>query len=75
MSYETLQITRKNMVAYLTLNRPERLNSFDMKLGHELYDALETVAKDSEIRVSCPPRDWERILWWRGCQGNACGDR
>jgi len=51
MSYETLQITRKNMVAYLTLNRPERLNSFDMKLGHELYDALETVAKDSEIRV------------------------
>ena len=51
MSYETLQITRKNMVAYLILNRPERLNSFDMKLGHELYDALETVAKDIEIRV------------------------
>ena len=51
MSYETLQITRKNMVAYITLNRPERLNSFDMKLGHELSDALQNIAKDNEIRL------------------------
>lgn len=51
MCYETLQITRKKKVAYITLNRPERLNSFDMTLGHELYDALEVVAKENDIRV------------------------
>jgi 2-(1,2-epoxy-1,2-dihydrophenyl)acetyl-CoA isomerase len=51
MSYETLQISIKNNVASITLNRPERLNSFDMQLGHELYDALQNVAQDRDIRV------------------------
>jgi 2-(1,2-epoxy-1,2-dihydrophenyl)acetyl-CoA isomerase len=51
MNYETLQITSKDAVAYITLNRPERLNSFDMKLGHELYDALQAVAQDNVIRM------------------------
>jgi 2-(1,2-epoxy-1,2-dihydrophenyl)acetyl-CoA isomerase len=51
MSYETLQLTIKDMVAYITLNRPDRLNSFDMKLGHELYDVLQEVAKDQDVRV------------------------
>jgi 2-(1,2-epoxy-1,2-dihydrophenyl)acetyl-CoA isomerase len=51
MTYETLQISHKEKVAFITLNRPERLNSFDMKLGHELYDALHSVAKETEVRV------------------------
>lgn len=51
MSYETLSVTRKNMVATITLNRPERLNSFDMKLGSELSDALQDIAQDKTIRV------------------------
>jgi 2-(1,2-epoxy-1,2-dihydrophenyl)acetyl-CoA isomerase len=51
MSYETLQMTLKDMVATITLNRPDRLNSFDMKLGHELYDVLQDVAKNQEVRV------------------------
>ena len=51
MNYETLQITRKDMVAFITLNRPERLNSFDMKLGKELYDALTSVARDTTVRM------------------------
>ena len=51
MSYETLQLTIKDTVAYITLNRPDRLNSFDMQLGHELYDVLQDVAKNHEIKV------------------------
>ena len=51
MSYETLNITIQDMVAYITLDRPDRLNSFDMKLGHELYEALQDVAKNNEVRV------------------------
>ncbi len=51
MNYETLQITLKERVAYITLNRPDRLNSFDMKLGNELYDVLQSVAQNKEIRT------------------------
>jgi 2-(1,2-epoxy-1,2-dihydrophenyl)acetyl-CoA isomerase len=51
MSYETLQLTIHDMVATITLNRPDRLNSFDMKLGHELYDVLQDVAKNQDVRV------------------------
>jgi 2-(1,2-epoxy-1,2-dihydrophenyl)acetyl-CoA isomerase len=51
MNYETLHITIQDKVAYITLNRPDRLNSFDMKLGHELYDVLQIVAQNDEIRA------------------------
>jgi enoyl-CoA hydratase/carnithine racemase len=36
---------------YITLNRPERLNSFDIKLGNELFDALKKSAKNDDIRA------------------------
>lgn len=51
MNYETLQITYKENVAYILLKRPERLNSFDMGLGEELYDVLHKISKKSEIRA------------------------
>jgi 2-(1,2-epoxy-1,2-dihydrophenyl)acetyl-CoA isomerase len=49
MSYETLVTNVKDKVAYITLNRPERLNSFDLKLGEELYTVLHEVSKKNEI--------------------------
>jgi 2-(1,2-epoxy-1,2-dihydrophenyl)acetyl-CoA isomerase len=51
MNYETLQLTLKDTVAFITLNRPERLNSFDMQLGQELYDVLQGVANNSNITL------------------------
>jgi len=51
MNYETLQVSIDDRVAYITLNRPERLNSFDMKLGQELYDALHHIANTDDINV------------------------
>ncbi len=51
MSYETLQLTIKDRIATITLNRPERLNSFDMQLGHELYNVLHTISTNPDILV------------------------
>jgi len=51
MKYETLTTHTKDNVAYITLNRPERLNSFDMQLGRELYDALHSISNKKEIRA------------------------
>ncbi|MDH7517293.1 MAG: enoyl-CoA hydratase-related protein [Candidatus Thermoplasmatota archaeon] len=49
MSYETLTFETKEKIAYITLNRPDRLNSFDMKLGEELYKVLHEISKKNEI--------------------------
>jgi 2-(1,2-epoxy-1,2-dihydrophenyl)acetyl-CoA isomerase len=51
MNYDTLTTHEKNKIAYITLNRPERLNSFDMKLGEELYDALKKITPNNDIRA------------------------
>jgi len=51
MKYETLTIENNNKIAYITLSRPERLNSFDIKLGNELYDTLKKITKDDNIRA------------------------
>ena len=37
-------------IAYITLNRPERLNALSRKLLSELGDALEASAKDDDVR-------------------------
>ena len=51
MPYQTLQVTTRDAVAYITLNRPERLNSFDLILGEELYTVLRDVHGDPLIRA------------------------
>jgi 2-(1,2-epoxy-1,2-dihydrophenyl)acetyl-CoA isomerase len=51
MNYETLTSCEKNNIAYITLNRPGRLNAFDMKLGCELYDVLKKTTKKDDIRA------------------------
>ena len=40
MAYITLKTNVRENIAYITLARPERLNSFDLKLGQELHEAL-----------------------------------
>lgn len=51
MQYETLKIEITNNAAYIILNRPDRLNAFDMKLGEELYDALHSMANKKDVKV------------------------
>ena len=51
MTYETITTSKEKHCLYITLCRPERLNSFDLKLGTELSQALSSAAKDAEIKA------------------------
>ena len=51
MNYKTLTSIVKDNIAYIKLNRPERLNSFDLKLGEELYNELRNISEKKEIRA------------------------
>ena len=51
MNYETLEMKVKDGVGYITLNRPDRLNSLDLKLGEELHQVLKSLGKDPNVRV------------------------
>ncbi len=50
MDYETILLENANGVARLTLNRPDRLNSFTVQMHDEVSRALEAVSK-SDARV------------------------
>ena len=41
----------ENGVAYLTLNRPETLNSFTTDFVHEIEDAIVRADTDDEVRA------------------------
>ncbi len=51
MDYETIILEKKDHVARLTLNRPERLNALNEQMFMELNSALEDVASDREVRA------------------------
>jgi 2-(1,2-epoxy-1,2-dihydrophenyl)acetyl-CoA isomerase len=51
MSYETILFEIDAGAARLTLNRPERLNSFTVQMHGEVADALLRVEADPEIRA------------------------
>lgn len=51
MNYDTIDFKIIQNVAHITLNRPERVNSFDIKLGEELLDALNEIKKQNQIRA------------------------
>jgi 2-(1,2-epoxy-1,2-dihydrophenyl)acetyl-CoA isomerase len=51
MNYEQIRFESRDRVARITLNRPERLNSFTTQMHAELRDALSRVATDGDARV------------------------
>lgn len=51
MSYETILFEVSGGVARLTLNRPDRLNSFNVQMHGEVQDALTQLRNNSEARV------------------------
>lgn len=51
MSYQTIHLDLADGIARLTLNRPDRLNSFTVQMHGEVADALERIAHDDAIRV------------------------
>jgi 2-(1,2-epoxy-1,2-dihydrophenyl)acetyl-CoA isomerase len=51
MNHEQIRFERADGIARITLNRPERLNSFTTQMHEELRDALRRVADDASVRV------------------------
>jgi len=51
MNYDSIQFKAEGGVAILTLNRPDRLNSFTRAMHLEVRDALARVQADQSVRV------------------------
>lgn len=51
MTYQNILFVVADGIARLTLNRPERLNSFNVAMHEEVADALRRVAADKTVRV------------------------
>jgi len=51
MAFETILIEKKNKIGMITLNRPEKFNTFSTQLAEELNAALRQLDEDAEIRV------------------------
>jgi enoyl-CoA hydratase/carnithine racemase len=51
MSPETILIEKKDHMATITLNRPQKFNTFSSQLAKELNAALNQLDEDAEVRV------------------------
>lgn len=51
MALETIHVAQDEGVATVTLNRPDRLNSFTSAMHEELAGALGTIADDADVRA------------------------
>lgn len=70
MNYQNVLFDLSNGVARLTLNRPDRLNSFNVQMHEEVRDVLQKLASEPAARVL--------VLTGAGrgfCAGQDLGDR
>ena len=51
MTYATITLDRQDGITRLTLNRPDKLNSFTEAMHGELRHALDTIQADADTRV------------------------
>src|SRR4030042_1051380 len=51
MNYENVLVEKRDQIGFITLNRPQAMNTFNVPLARELNDALWDMEKDPEVRV------------------------
>ena len=49
--FEVLIFGKKDRIAYVTLNRPEVLNIYNIRMRDELFQVLSAIKEDPEVRV------------------------
>jgi len=73
--YETILFERRDCVATITLNRPDKMNSITTQLQSELLQALDKAAADDDVvvgfltgagRAFCGGYDVPTVLTTRG---------
>jgi len=50
--FETIIYEKQNDVGYVTLNRPQNLNAYNIQMRDELYQVLGAIKDDPEVRVA-----------------------
>jgi len=51
MKYKNILVEKRDQIAIITLNRPEKLNAINVELKNELYQALAELEDDDDVRV------------------------
>lgn len=51
MNYETILYSVEDGILTITLNRPEKLNAFTVRMANELVDAFTIASEDDEVRA------------------------
>ncbi len=67
MTYETIDFQANGPIARITLNRPDRLNSFTVRMHEEVRDALDNLGDARVILLTGAGRGF--------CAGPDLGDR
>jgi len=49
--YSTIVFDKRDDIAWVTLNRPEQLNAYNMKMRDELHQAFSAIYDDTEVRA------------------------
>jgi enoyl-CoA hydratase/carnithine racemase len=49
--FKTLIYEKKDDIAYVTLNRPQALNVYNIQMRDDLYEVLSAIKDDSEVKV------------------------
>ncbi len=49
--FKTLIYEKKDSIAFVTLNRPEALNVYNVQMRDDLYEVLRAIRDDDEVRV------------------------
>ena len=75
MAYDAIEFDISDSVATITLDRPERLNSFNETMANEMADAWRIVRDTDDIHVAvlrangdrafCTGLDINEGVWWR----------
>ena len=75
MNYKTIILEKKEHIATLTLNRPEKLNAISQEMFPELLSAIADVDDDDEMRVLVLTGAGRAFCSGRDAGGRAQGER
>ncbi len=61
-AFETIIYEKRDGIGYLILNRPQRLNAYNIKMRDEFYQVLSAIKDDPEVMVGILKGEGERAF-------------